>query len=256
MARSVIVTGAGSGIGAGVARAFASLGDSVYLVDVSSDRLNEVVASTGSSTAYAKPADVTDVQGIDAIVADVIADTGSIDVVVHCAGVFDGSAPIQETTHELWNRVIGINLTGCFNVVRAVTDQMITQQSGRIINISSIGATRSMASGPAYDASKAGIEGFTRRVAFDLGPFGITANVVAPGSIATSIRATSKEILGDLVDVDRGFSTNPGLMDIFIPAKRRGSVEELAAAVVFLASEGASYVNGDVLRVDGGWSVV
>jgi len=254
--RSVIVTGAGSGIGAAVAKAFVDLGDRVYLADLSPERLAESVEAIGSDLAVARTLDVTDYEAFCALVADVVTETGHVDVIVNNAGVWDGAAPVQDTTPELWNRVIGINLTGCYHGAKAVTDQMIAQGSGRIINISSIGATRAMPNGLAYDASKAGIEGMTRRLAFDLAPFGITANAIAPGAIATNVRSTSAEILGDLIRTDRSFSARPDLLDIFIPAKRRGDAAELAAAVVFLASDGAAYVNGDVLRVDGGWAAV
>lgn len=254
--RSVIVTGAGSGIGAAVAAAFVAAGDRVWLVDLSAERLDATVAGIGSDRAVPHRLDVTDFDGMTALVDEVVAATGRVDVLAACAGVFDGAASIRETGPELWNRVIGINLTGCFNSAKAVSEQMIAQQSGRIVLMSSIAGFRAFPDGIAYDASKAGIEGLTRRLAVDLGPYGVTANAVAPGVIRTSIRATSEEILGDLVNVNRGVGTSVDLMNTFIPARRAGTAEELAAAVLFLASPEAGYVNGDVLRVDGGWSAV
>ena len=250
--RSVIITGAGSGIGAAVAEVFAA-GDRVFLADLSKERLDQTVESIGSGHVQGRPADVTDRAAIRDFTAWVVEQTGRVDVLVSNAGVFDGAASIAETGPELWDKVIGINLTGCFNSIKAVSGQMIAQRRGRIITIGSIAATRAMPDGIAYCAAKAGLEGLTRRLAYDLGPYGITANVVAPGVIQTSLHATSEEILGDLVQVNRGVSTSADQMNLLIPAKRGGSPAEIAATVFFLASEGAAYISGDVVHVDGGW---
>lgn len=251
--RSVIITGAGSGIGAAVATAFARSGDRVFLTDLAKERLEKTVESIDSELVQGRPVDVTDAAALHDLVGWVVELTGRVDVLVSNAGVFDGAASISETGAELWNKVIGINLTGCFNSVKAVSERMIAQRRGRIITIGSIAGTRAMPDGAAYCAAKAGIEGFTRRLAFDLGGFGVTANVVAPGVIRTNIRANSEEILGDLVQVDRGVGTSADQMDMLIPAKRGGLPEEIAATVCFLAGEGAAYINGDVIHVDGGW---
>lgn len=250
------MTGAGSGIGAAVAQAFADAGDRVYLADLSRDRLDRTVAAIGPDRVVGRPLDVADFDAFRALAADVVRETGRVDVLVNSAGVFDGVASIRETGPELWNKVIGINLTGCFHGSKAVSEQMISQRSGRIVNISSIAASRAMPDGLAYAASKAGIEGLTRRLAFDLGPHGVTANAVAPGVITTGIRATSEEILGDLVNVNRGVGNSVDLMNVLIPARRAGTPAELAAVVAFLASDSAAYINGDVIHVDGGWIAV
>ena len=183
----------------------------------------------------------------------VVEQTSRVDVLVSNAGVFDGAASIAETGAELWDKVIGINLTGSFNSIKAVSGQMIAQRGGRIITIGSIAGTRALPDGIAYCAAKAGLEGLTRRLAYDLSRYGVTANVVAPGVIRTGIRANSEEILGDLVQVNRGVGASADLMDLLIPAKRDGSPAEIAATVFFLASEGAAYISGDVVHVDGGW---
>jgi NAD(P)-dependent dehydrogenase (short-subunit alcohol dehydrogenase family) len=150
--------------------------------------------------------------------------------------------------------VIDINLTGSFNVIKAASEAMLRRNAGRIISIGSIAAQRSMPDGLAYCASKAALEGLVRRAAFDLGGHGITVNLVAPGVIRSGIRATSEEILGDLVpDTNVGVGTNAELMGMLIPAKRGGEPSEVAATVAFLASEGAAYINGEVIHVDGGW---
>ncbi len=252
--RSVIITGAGSGIGAAVAEVFAAAGDRLYLADLSAARLKATAAVLSGAVVSTHEVDVTDAAAVAALAGQVVAEHGSIDVLVSNAGVFDGCASIRDTTPQLWDKVIGINLTGTFNVVKAVSEQMIGQQGGRIISIGSIAAQRAMPDGLAYCASKAALEGFVRRLAYDLGGFGVTANLVAPGVVRTAIRATSEEILGDLVpDTNVGVGTSTDLMDLLIPARRGGEPSEIAATVFFLASAGAAYINGEVIHVDGGW---
>src|SRR5580765_833943 len=228
--RNVIITGAGSGIGASTAAHFAAAGDRVFLADVSTDRLEQTRAGLDSALVSTHTVDVTNSKAVTDLVAQVIETAGTVDVVVSNAGVFDGCAGVQQTTPELWERVVGINLVG------------------------SIAAQRAMPDGLAYCATKAGLEGMTRRLAYDLGSYGITANLVAPGVVRTGIRATSEEILGDLVpDTDVGVGTDQDLMDKLIPLKRGGDPEEIAATIFFLASTGAGYISGEVIHVDGGW---
>ncbi|SRR5580765_1261992 len=252
--RNVIITGAGSGIGASTAAHFAAAGDRVFLADVSTDRLEQTRAGLDSALVSTHTVDVTNSKAVTDLVAQVIETAGTVDVVVSNAGVFDGCAGVQQTTPELWERVVGINLTGAFNVVKATAEPMISQANGRIILVGSIAAQRAMPDGLAYCATKAGLEGMTRRLAYDLGSYGITANLVAPGVVRTGIRATSEEILGDLVpDTDVGVGTDQDLMDKLIPLKRGGDPEEIAATIFFLASTGAGYISGEVIHVDGGW---
>ena len=252
--RSVIITGGGSGIGAGIVAAFAEQGDRVFVVDISADRAAAIASAQGSDRVTAHAADVTDAAAMRALVAEVVAECGGVDVLVSNAGVFDACAGVQDTSIELWDRVVAINLSGAYNIVKPAADAMIARQSGRIVVIGSIAAQRSMPDGIAYCATKAALEGMVRRLAFDVGPHGVTANVVAPGVIRSNIRANSSEVLGDLVpDTNVGVGTNAGLMDMLIPARRAGQPSEVAALVAFLASDVAGYVNGEVIHIDGGW---
>ncbi|MBA6440769.1 SDR family NAD(P)-dependent oxidoreductase [Streptomyces sp. GMR22] len=255
--RSVIITGAGAGIGRGIAQAFADAGDLVYLADISGGRLADTVGEIkGGERVHTRELDVTDFEAVRQLVSEVTAATGRLDVFVNNAGVFDGYASVSETTPALWNKIIGVNLTGYFHGLKAAAAPMAAAGKGRIINIGSVAGQRGAADGLAYAASKAGIEGMTRRAAFDLARAGVTVNVVAPGVIKTDIRANSEEILGGLIDTNRGVGATPEMMDFLIPAGRAGGPDEIAGLVLFLACDAAAYLTGQVIQVDGGWNAV
>ena len=173
---------------------------------------------------------------------------------MNCAGVFDGYAGVDETSPELWHRDPRRQPDG-------VLPRLQGGQRGAWPHAAGGGSSASArspvvhggADGLSYAASKAGIEGMTRRLALDLGRSGVTANVVAPGVISTAIRANSAEVLGDLVDVNRGVGTSSDKMDWLIPVGRPGRADEVAAAVLYLAGDEAAYITGQVLRIDGGW---
>lgn len=248
------ITGAGSGIGRAIAEAFAAAGDRVLACDISRERLDDTLARLGDG-AWGDVVDVSDADALSAFLGR-SGEHGGLDVLVNNAGVFDGYAGIEETTHALWDRIISINLTGCFNGCKIATELMRPRGRGRIVNVGSIASYRGAADGLAYTASKAGLLGLTRRLAFDVGPYGITANVICPGTIATDIRANSAEILGSAsVEMNRGVGVglSKEMLDFLIPVRRKGTVEEVAAVAIFLASDGAAYINGETIAVDGGW---
>jgi NAD(P)-dependent dehydrogenase (short-subunit alcohol dehydrogenase family) len=252
VSRTVLVTGAGSGIGAAIARAFDELGDRVSAADISAERVEAVVGKL-SDRARSTAVDVSDEKGIRAAVRSAHEQTGSLDVLVNVAGVADGKPEFVETTTELWRRILDVNLSGTFYASQEAARVMLEQGSGRIINMASISTFSGRPNGVAYTVSKAGILGLTTRMAWELGAHGITVNVILPGAISTGIGANTPELLGDLFPQSSGTLMTAADLASLVPVGRRGTAEEVAAAAVFLASEAASYVNGVALPVDGGY---
>jgi NAD(P)-dependent dehydrogenase (short-subunit alcohol dehydrogenase family) len=258
MTRTVAITGAGSGIGRSIARAFADNGDRVFACDISQSRLNETLGELGAN-AEGAIVDVSDYEALQEFLKDAAASDG-LSVLVNNAAVFDGYAGVAETTVELWGRVLEINLSGYFFGCKIAAELMMAQGSGRIVNIGSVASFRGSADGIAYTASKAGILGLTRRLAIDLAQHGVTANVICPGAITTDIRRNSEEILAGIAttEMDRGVTATMSqeILDWVIPMHRKGTPEEVAALALFLASKEAAYITGASLAVDGGWLAV
>jgi NAD(P)-dependent dehydrogenase (short-subunit alcohol dehydrogenase family) len=251
-ARTVVVTGAGSGIGLAIANAFAAAGDTVYACDVNGDRLEHATAALGPSV-HARVADVSSYDEVEQLIQTAKTETGRLDVLVNNAGIADGKADITQTSLDLWRRIMSINLDGCFHGCKAAAAIMIEQGHGRIVNMSSISSFKGAVNGVAYTASKCAIVGLTKRVAADLGPSGITVNAVCPGSIVTAIGANSEALLGAAYPSGNQSTTSDERIRELVPTGRRGSADEVAATVLFLASAEAGYINGAEIPVDGGW---
>ncbi|WP_368680772.1 SDR family NAD(P)-dependent oxidoreductase (plasmid) [Rhodococcus opacus] len=251
-----MVTGAGSGIGQSIAQQFARSGDIVYALDIDEGRAKSALVGVDGDIRPVR-VDVRDYEHVASVLGEARERTGRLDVVVNSAGVFDGYAGIQGTTPELWQRVIELNLTGAFNVARAAGLLMLKDDGGgRIIMISSIGGERASLDGLSYVTSKAGLNHMVRRLAFELGRENITVNAVCPGSIGTNLKQTSEEILGNVVDMSNGIgrAMTAETLNFVLPAGRSGTTDEVAAVVEFLAGPGGSYVNGQAIAVDGGWT--
>ena len=246
----VIVTGAARGIGKSTVWAFAKRGATVVIVDINGEGAKKVADDLQDKghKAVAYTVDVSDNQAVDVMVGDVFKKFGHIDVLVNNAYISGGYAIISETSQETWDRVIAVNLTGAFNYARAVAKKMIPQKSGKIVNISSgAGINGSLSSGVQYPASKAGMIGLTKGLAADLAPFGINVNCITPGLIRTwAPEEMARHGTGwTLEKVER-------YIEVEVPLKRVGEPEDIAETIVFLSSDAASYIVGEVINVDGG----
>ncbi|KSZ56097.1 short-chain dehydrogenase [Rhodococcus pyridinivorans KG-16] len=240
--RTVIVTGAGSGIGRATASRVAREGGRVVAVDVLAERLAGLVDGLTGVDIVAVTGDITKQADIDAIVK---AANGRVDGLANVAGIADDLSPLHETTDEMWDRIMQVNLTGAFKLTRAVLPLMLEAQHGSIVNVGSGASLGGSASGNAYTTSKHAVIGLTRSAAFMYGQQGIRVNALAPGAGATNIQPPS-----NLSDYGR---TRLAPFHQLIPSV--ATAEELAASITFLLSEDAVNINGAVLSSDGGWSV-
>jgi NAD(P)-dependent dehydrogenase (short-subunit alcohol dehydrogenase family) len=240
--RTVVVTGAASGIGRATAARIAREGGRVIAVDVSQERLDELTAAHPDNDIVAVRADITVQDDVDAIL---VAAGGRIDALANVAGINDDFSPAHETTDAVWDRVIAINLTGAFKVLRAVLPVMIDARAGSVVNVASEAALRGNSSGNAYTVSKHGIIGLTKSAAFMYGPAGIRVNAVAPGGVATGIPMPPH--------MSEQGSARLQPFQSMIPTI--ATAEQLAASITFLLSEDGVNINGAVLASDGGWSV-
>ncbi|MFN8523258.1 MAG: SDR family oxidoreductase [Chloroflexota bacterium] len=255
---SAFVTGAGSGIGRAIATALAAAGAPVGLMDLNgaaASETAEAITSAGGH-AWSTDGDTSSWADVDSAIGRTVSNLGALGIVVNAAGILDGYLPADEQPIDLWERVIAINLTGVFHGCKRALAELMPRGGGRIINIASAAGLVGDGGGAAYVAAKHGVVGLTRRIATTHGPLGITCNAICPGPIQTSLRSNSMDILGasapDMANV--GIGTSQEAIARVVPLARRGTVDEVAACAAFLASSGASYVNGLMLTVDGGWS--
>jgi 3-oxoacyl-[acyl-carrier protein] reductase len=238
--QTAIVTGASRGIGKAIALRLAAAGAKVACVARSADKLKETadaIAAAGG-TAEVHPCDVTDSAAVSKLVEELAEKWGAIDIVVNNAGITKDTL-IPRMEDEAWDAVIATNLRSVFLFTRAASLVMMRKRSGRIINISSVSGLMGNAGQANYSASKAGVIGLTRTVAQELASRKVTVNAICPGFIASEMTAAMGATLDEFVKTR-------------IPAKRLGEADEVADAVLYLASDSAAYITGEVITIDGG----
>ncbi|MDN4481161.1 SDR family NAD(P)-dependent oxidoreductase [Demequina muriae] len=240
--RTVIVTGAGSGIGRATASRIAREGGRVIAADIDGSRLDALAAELEGVDLVTVVADITRQEDVDALVA---AAGERIDGLANVAGIMDNMTPLHEVSDEVWDRVMAVNATGMFKLSRAVLPVMLEAHAGSIVNITSEAGLRGSAAGLAYTASKHAVVGLTKSSAFMYGPQGIRVNAVAPGPVITGIEASFDSDLGGR-RIRTAMAAMPGPV----------GPESLAASITFLLSDDAHNVNGAILPSDGGWSAV
>lgn len=239
--RVVLVTGGNKGIGKAISTAFAANGDAVIInfnksLDIAKTVLEELLP--GNTTISIEQADVSDYMQVKRMINNIVEKYGKIDIVVNNAGIVrDGFLMLM--SEKDWNDVISINLNGVFNCSKAVSEPMISQKSGVIINIASLSGITGLPGQVNYSAAKGGVIAFTKALSKELAPFNIRVNAVAPGVIET-------EIVDSLNEKIKNNFLNA------IPMKRFGKPDEVASVVKFLASQDAAYITGETICVTGG----
>ncbi len=244
--RVAIVTGAARGIGAATARRLAADGMAVAVLDLDAGTcagtVDEITAAGGRAVAVG--ADVSDAGQVETAVGKVAAELGAPVVVVNNAGIIRDNL-LFKMSEDDWDMVLGVHLRGAFLMSRAAQKFMVEQRFGRIVNLSSSSALGNRGQ-VNYSAAKAGMQGFTKTLALELGQFGVTANAVAPGFIATDMTAATAARVGMSFDDFQAAAASR------IPVRRVGHPDDVANVISFLVSEGAGFVSGQVIYVAGG----
>jgi len=242
--KTVLVTGASGGIGSAIAQTFAQNGYAVAIHYFegrqNAERLAEELTASGH-TAFLVQADVASKQQVTAMIDEITKQTGGVDVLVNNAGIAN-YALVTDVTEQEWQKLLGVNLSGAFYCAQAVLPYMVKQKQGAIINISSVWGVCGASCEVAYSATKAGLIGFTKALAKEVGPSGIRVNCIAPGVIETKMNANLSE------------STMQELKDA-TPLGRTGTPEEVAKLALFLAGTNAEFITGQTICVDGGFAL-
>lgn len=239
--KTALVTGASKGIGRSIALKYAEQGANVaftYLSSVEQGQALEAELASKGVKAKGFRSDASDYAQAEKLINDVVTEFGSLDILVNNAGITQDTLLLR-MSEEQWDKVINVNLKSCFNTVKAATKPMMKQKAGSIINMTSVVGLKGNAGQANYAASKAGIIGFTKSVALELGSRGIRSNAIAPGFIETEMTAVLDP------------KTVQSWRDA-IPLKRGGRPEDVADACVFLGSDMSTYISGQVIQVDGG----
>ena len=259
--KTALVTGAASGNGKAIATLFAREKAKVVLVDINKSELEKVVASLSEQgfDVTGIEADVTKEADIQKMVDQTLAKYGRLDILVNNAGIFDELMPVGEVSDDLWYKIMETNLNAPMRAIRKVIPIFEKQGGGVIVNTASIaGLTGARGGGAAYVASKHGLIGLTKNVAFNYKEKNIRCNAVAPGRVETNLRANSERLAGSKSARDRSIENwkdiENKVTEGYITNMRKCTPDEIAKVVLFLASDEASFVNGSVFAADGGWT--
>ncbi|QLQ11001.1 MAG: SDR family oxidoreductase [Nocardioidaceae bacterium] len=246
--KTAVITGAGSGIGRGIAKVFAAEGAAVAVLDIVEEHVREtaslIQAAGGNCRAY--QVDIADPASIEAARSAILADFGHVTTLVNNAGIFDNNCVLMETDEELWDRIIEVDLKGVYLMCKAFMPHLQESGNASLINIASIAGLVAHGGGFSYTAAKHGVVGITRSIAADYGP-SVRANSICPGLVRTSL---TEYIWADGKGAEAMNAAFQGT-----PAGRYAQTEELATAALFLASDDSSFVYGHELVVDGGWTL-
>ncbi|HXB90320.1 SDR family NAD(P)-dependent oxidoreductase [Mycobacterium sp.] len=244
--RVAIVTGAARGIGAAIARAFDDRGASVAICDVAGNP--EQVAS-GLRNSIGVVCDVSSEDDVDALIKRTLGEFGRLDIVVNNAGIDGAFNPLAESAPDTFDQVIAVNLRGVYLVMRKSIPALISSGGGSVINIASVAAVVAFAGTSAYTASKAGVVGLTRLAAHEYGSSGVRVNAILPGVIETPMLADLKETAPEMYEQVRAQAV------AMTSQARLGQPDEIASVAAFLAGDGASFLTGAAIPVDGGYTV-
>ncbi|MCE2527722.1 MAG: SDR family oxidoreductase [Actinomycetia bacterium] len=243
-----LVTGASQGIGRATSVALANEGAHVALLARSRLGLEVTLEMVGESNGLVVPCDVTDPEAVTSAIETILSEYGRLDVLVNNAGQRQRRARLDQLEAREWERVVKVNLSAVFYVTRAAAPHLIEQGAGSVVNIASIAGPFGLPRIGGYAAAKAGVIGVTKTMAAEWCEFGVRVNTVAPGFIQTPMNAPFRRAPTNADQV--------AAIESRVPLGRYGSPEEVAQAVVFLAGASSSYITGETLFVDGGWSVV
>jgi len=249
-----LVTGAGTGIGAAIARRFVADGARVCITGRRQEKLDEVAQSLPPGAVVTCAGDVTSLQDARRMVETALGFSGRLDVLVNNAAIDPGGTTVMDIDPELWHRVLETNLTGPLYLMKAALPHMVEQGGGSIINMASLGGLRCLPGMPAYCTSKAGLIMLTKQVALDFGPANIRCNAVCPGGTRTKMLEESLRPLGDVLGTDLD-----GVFDCIssmVPLRRTAAPDEIAGICSYLASDDATFMTGSVLLLDGGAAIV
>lgn len=238
-----LVTGAGSGIGREIVRLFAAEGARIVAADIVASGLDSLAQELGTASLKTVTGDVSVRADAERTVETALDAFGTLDIVINNAGIMDDFVPVADLDDSLWRKVMGVNVDGPMFICRKALQTMLPQERGVIVNVASVGGLFGGRAGVSYTTSKHAVIGLTRSIAYQYAKKGIRCNVVCPGGVATNISIQNPNPLG----YERLETTLP-------MAIRTAEADELARVVLFLASDDSSFVNGEVLVADGGWT--